>query len=107
VFDLRDNPAEPISYLTTTRWSLIALGVTIDMEGLTESTILCNTLPDDPGTPGVVDEMTQCFNFPEATEELMLPYDDVNLLFSWLMLIAMTLVTVGAAGVLVKRLDKI
>lgn len=71
---MRGKAAERISYLTTTRWSLVALGTTVDMEGITESTVLCNTL-DNPLTPEV-DDVTRCFHYPEATENLMLPYGE-------------------------------
>ena len=34
-------------YLSTTRWSLTALGVTIDLPKIVESTILCSDVPTD------------------------------------------------------------
>jgi prepilin signal peptidase PulO-like enzyme (type II secretory pathway) len=39
VVDLRGNKLEPLSYLSTTRWSLTALGVTIGMDKIAESTM--------------------------------------------------------------------
>ena len=105
VFDLRDKPVEPLSYFTSTRWSLTALGVTIDMEGLAESTILCNELSEDapPLPPGI----SQCFNFSEARDDLLLSYSDENLLQSWLILVGTAVLMTGITGVLVKRLDAV
>ncbi len=105
VFDLRENKAEPLSYLSATRWALTALGVTMDMETQVEATILCNPLPDNPLTPED-DAKTICFNHPEATENLMLPYDDDKLLQSWGVLILMTFVALTITGILIKRLDQ-
>src|ERR1043165_5100121 len=51
VFDLRGNAFEPLSYFSTTRWSLTALGVTIDMPKIVESTILCSDVPTNPLDP--------------------------------------------------------
>ena len=105
VFDLRENPAEFLSYLTTTRWALTALGVTIGMEEQMEATVLCNVPPDNPMTPEDESKTTVCFNYPDAKEDLMLPYDDDRLLESWGILIAMAVVTLTITGVLVKRLE--
>jgi ABC-type multidrug transport system ATPase subunit/predicted component of type VI protein secretion system len=105
VFDLRGKAAEPLSYMTTTRWSLLALGVTIDIEGQTESSILCTTMPDDPRTPQV-DQATVCRHHPEATDDLMLPYSDDALVQSWAILTATMMLTVGMTGLLIKRLDR-
>ncbi len=99
VFDLRGNRAEPLSYLTATRWSLLALGVSIDMPAQAESTVLCNEAPAGQGTV--------CRHFPEATEELMLPYRDGDLVRSWAYLLAMTGLSVLVSGVLIRRLDPI
>jgi ABC-type multidrug transport system ATPase subunit/nucleoside-triphosphatase THEP1 len=37
IFDLRDKPAEMVSYFSTTRWSMVALGVTLDLDEMAES----------------------------------------------------------------------
>ncbi len=103
VFDLRDQAAEPLSYLTTTRWSLVALGSTLDMEGITGSTVLCNTL-DNPLTPEI-DEVTRCFHYPEAVENLMLPYGKDKLLQSWGVLLLTMAFGLVVTGVLIRRLD--
>ncbi|MBC8506553.1 MAG: FHA domain-containing protein [Anaerolineales bacterium] len=106
VFDLRDNAAEPLSYLTATRWSLTALGVTIDMEEQVEATIVCSELPENPQAPQSQSGKTLCFNYPDATEDLMLSYDDDMLLQSWGVLIAMAVISLTITGILVKRLDR-
>jgi hypothetical protein len=105
VFDLRDKAAEPLSYTTTTRWALTALGVTIDMEEQVESTIICNSLPDNPLTPNDESEETVCANYPDVTENLMLPYGDDELMKSWGILIAQAFVTLTITAILIKRLD--
>jgi ABC-type multidrug transport system ATPase subunit len=106
IFDLRDKPAENFSYFTTTRWSMIALGVTVDLENLAENTIICNTMEDDPRTPEIGDEFTNCIHYPEATEDLLLSYEEDNLLISWGVMIAMGLVFLMFTGISIKRLDK-
>ncbi len=105
VFDLRGKTAELLSYPTTTRWALTALGVTIDMEEQVGSTVICNSLPDNPLTP--IDESgeTVCTNYPDATENLMLPYGDDQLVRSWGILVAQAFVTLTVTAVLIKRLD--
>jgi len=105
VFDLRDKTAEPLSYITTTRWALTALGVTIDMEEQVEATIICNSLPDNPQTPLDESERLVCANYPDATENLMLPYGDDELLKSWGILIAQAFIALTITAILIKRLD--
>ena len=105
VFDLRDNPAENLSYFTATRWALTALSVTIDMEEQVSATILCNEMPDNPMTPANEEGQIQCFHFPEAVDDLMLPYDDDQLMRSWIVLIVMGFGMLAVTGVLIKRLD--
>jgi ABC-type multidrug transport system ATPase subunit/predicted component of type VI protein secretion system len=107
IFDLRDKPSEIISYFTTTRWSMVALGVTVDMEEIAESTILCTTLPDDPMTPSIGDEVTNCFHHPEATENLQLPYDEGKLVESWAVLVGMGLLFYLLTALSIRRLDKL
>jgi hypothetical protein len=106
VFDLRDKAVEPLSYLTTTRWSLTALGVSIDMEEQVAATVICNPAPDNPMTPEDETGRIICFNYPEAAEDLMLPYDDDQLIRSWGILMSMAVVTLAITGILIKRLDK-
>jgi len=104
VFDLRDNKFEPMSYLSTTRWALTALGVTIDMNKIADSTILCNDVPENPLDPNSTLK-TVCFNYPEAKDELRLPYDDAQLGRSWAVLIGMTVLFLGVTWVLLRRQD--
>jgi ABC transport system ATP-binding/permease protein len=104
VFDLRGNKFEPLSYLSTTRWSLTALGVTIDMNKITESTILCNDAPENFPDPNNTLK-TVCFNYPNAKDDLRLPYDDAQLGRSWAVLIGMTILSLGVTWYLLRRQD--
>jgi hypothetical protein len=106
VFDLRDKATEPLSYLTSTRWALSALGVTIDMEAQVEASILCNALPDDPRTLENEADHPICFNYPDAKENLMLPYGDENLIQSWIILVAMAFISISVTGFLIRRLER-
>ena len=102
VFDLRGKTAEALSYLTTTRWALTAIGVTIDMPRLAESTIVCNRLPGDPQAPAPV----VCIQHRDAVDDLLLPYGDEKLLQSWAVLAGTALLTLTLTGILIKRLDQ-
>ena len=102
VFDLRDNAFEPMSYFTTTRWSLTALGVTIDMPEIVESTILCQDVPENPLDSNSALK-TVCENYPEATDDLMLDYSDDMLFKSWGVLFGMSILFLGITGVLLER----
>jgi ABC-type multidrug transport system ATPase subunit/pSer/pThr/pTyr-binding forkhead associated (FHA) protein len=102
VFDLRENTFEPFSYLTTTRWSLTALGVTVDMPEIVESTIICTEMPQNPLDPGSGLE-TVCTNFAEAQDSMMLNYEPEMLVRSWLVLIGMSLGFIAITGVLLKN----
>jgi ABC-type multidrug transport system ATPase subunit/pSer/pThr/pTyr-binding forkhead associated (FHA) protein len=105
VFDLRGKAVESLSYFTATRWALTSLGVTIDMPRLAESTIVCNTLPPDPRNPQAA-PVTQCQNYKDAVNDLLLPYDHDKLIQSWAILVGMAVLTMGLAGVFIKRLDR-
>ena len=102
VFDLRGNAFEPMSYFTTTRWSLTALGVTIDMPEIVESTILCSEVPENPLDANSATK-TICENYPEATDDLMLDYSDDMLLKSWGVLLGMSILFLMLTGVLLER----
>jgi ABC-type multidrug transport system ATPase subunit/predicted component of type VI protein secretion system len=102
VFDLRDNAFEPMSYFTTTRWSLTALGVTLDMPNLVESTILCSDVPENPLDPNS-SMKTICENYAEAKDDLMLNYDDDMLLKSWGVLLGMSVLFLMITGILLER----
>jgi hypothetical protein len=104
VFDLRGNKFERLSYLSTTRWALTALGVTIDMNKIAESTILCNDVPENPLNPNGRLK-TVCFNYPEAKDDLRLPYEDAQLVKSWTVLIGMTFLFLAVTWSLLRRQD--
>jgi ABC transport system ATP-binding/permease protein len=102
VFDLRGNTFEPMSYFSTTRWSLTALGVTIDMPKLVESTILCSDVPTNPLDPNSATE-TVCENYKDATQDLLIDYNENLLLRSWMVLIGMSILFLAITGVLLAR----
>lgn len=102
VFDLRGNAFEPLSYFSTTRWSLTALGVTIDMPRIVESTILCSDVPGNPLDPDSALE-TVCQHYPEAADDLLIDYDEELLLRSWTVLIGMSLLFLTVTGILLAR----
>jgi len=102
VFDLRENTFKPLSYFTTTRWSLTALGVTIDIPELVGSTILCSQVPSNPLDPSA-GLGTVCTNYPDAREDLLLDYNEDMLLISWGVLAGMTLLFLSITGVLLIR----
>lgn len=104
VFDLRGNRFEPLSYLSTTRWSLTALGVTIDMDKIAGSTVLCNEVPENPLDPNSALE-TACFNYPDAMDDLRLDYGNEQLLVSWSVLAGMTILFLGITWLLLFRQD--
>ena len=104
VFDLRGDKLEPLSYLSTTRWSLIALGTTIDMPKITESTILCNDMPENRLDPNSALK-TVCFHYPEARNDLRLPYENEQLARSWATLIGMTILFLAVTWLLLSRQD--
>jgi len=102
VFDLRGNRFEPVSYLSTTRWSLTALGVTIDMPKLVESTILCTDVPSNPLDPNS-EKKTVCENYKDATKDMLINYDQDLLFKSWMVLIGMSFLFLMVTGVLLAR----
>jgi len=104
VFDLRGNKFEPMSYFSTTRWSLTALGVTIGMDKIAESTILCNEVPENPLDPNSALK-TVCFNYPEAKDDLRLNYENDQLLRSWFVLAGMTVLFLAVTWFLIRQID--
>jgi ABC-type multidrug transport system ATPase subunit len=102
VFDLRGHAFEPLSYFSTTRWALTALGVTIDMPKLVESTILCTDVPTNPLDLNSATE-TVCENYKDATDDLLINYDEDLLLRSWLVLIGMSVLFLTITGILLAR----
>ena len=102
LFDVRGNKSEPLSYLSTTRWSLTALGVTIDMDQIAESTILCNAVSENPLDPNSALKPV-CFNYPAARDDLSLDYGDEQLARSWTVLIGMTILFLAVTWFLLRR----
>ena len=102
VFDLRGNSFEPMSYFTTTRWSLTAIGVTIDMPEIIEATILCSDIPVNLLDPNSKTK-TVCENYSDARDDLMLDYGDDMLLKSWGVLTGMSVLFLVLTGVLLER----
>jgi hypothetical protein len=92
IFDLNDKPIEAVSYLTTTRWTLVALGTTSDVNGLAENSISCGTLPiDDPTTPEDERNEPQCRHTP------LIPLIDYGDNFGDLLAVWVVLGVFGAA----------
>lgn len=104
VFDLRGNNFESMSYFSTTRWSLTALGVTINMNQIAESTILCNEVPSNPLDPNSALK-TVCFHYPDAKDDLRLNYADDQLVKSWAVLTGMSLLFLTVTWFLIRRVD--
>lgn len=102
VFDLRGNAFEPLSYLTTTRWSLNALGVTVEFPEIVGATILCSEVPENPFDPESA-VRNICAPYPQAQDDLMLNYDDEMLIRSWGVLAGMGLIFLIVTGVLLAR----
>ncbi len=104
LFDLRGNRFEPLSYLSLPRWSSTALGVTIDMNRIAGSTILCNHVSEDPLDVNSVLK-TVCFNSPATKEDVRLNYSNEQLTRSWKVLIEMTFLFLGVSWFLLRRED--
>ena len=102
IFDLRGSLFQPLSYLSTTRWSSTALGVTIDMNKIVGGTILCNEAPENPLDSNSV-LTTVCFNYPQAKDNLSLPYGNTQLIISWIVLPGMTILFLGGTWFLLRR----
>ena len=92
LFDLRGSRFEPLSKLSTARWSVTALGVTVDMDRIAESTILCN-------------DTAECFHYPAARNDLRLNYDNGQLVRSWGVLTGMMLLFLSVAWSRLKRVQ--
>lgn len=104
IFNLRGNRFEPLSYLTATRWGANAIGVTVNMDKLAGSTILCNNVPSNPLDPAAGTK-TVCFNYPDARKDLNLSYGNSLLLQSWLVLGLRTILSIAITALLLKRMD--
>jgi hypothetical protein len=102
LFDLRSKAVEPLSYLSPTRWSVTALGVTIDMNRIAQSTILCKEVRENSSDPNSAVK-TECFHAPEAKNGLSLNYANDQLLRSWMVLLGMIILCWGITWILLAR----
>jgi ABC-type multidrug transport system ATPase subunit/pSer/pThr/pTyr-binding forkhead associated (FHA) protein len=102
IFDLRGNTFEPLSYLTTTRWSITALGITNNLPKLVEATVLCTNLPENPLDPNSGTKPF-CQKYLDARKDLMLDYNDAMLLKSWGILLGMSILFLATTGFTLKR----
>ncbi|MBN1427457.1 MAG: FHA domain-containing protein [Anaerolineae bacterium] len=126
IFDLRDNPVEPVSYLTVTHWSLVGLGTTSDVNGLAKHTVGCGNkmeLDKDSievdfveGVPEVntdnvrmieTDEK-ECRSAPMDKEDISVAYGEgfFSLMGVWAILIFFGAAFTGATLIALKRYDK-
>ncbi len=103
-FDLRNHPAETLTHLTATRWSMLGIGISVDVPRQARSTILCQKQPDNPATERR-EEAEICRHYPEAEEDLILHYHKPDLPKAWTVLMAMALAGIGVTGVVVRRMD--
>jgi len=78
--------------------------VTIDMNKIAESTILCNDVPENPLDPNS-GLKTVCFNYSDARDDLRLPYDDGQLVRSWAVLTGMTILFLTITWFMLGRED--
>lgn len=123
IHDLRDKPVELISYAAATRWSSLAMGTTVDVMELAESTIVCGnkftldpaSIRIDPSTGGIDASALQlqetddpiCTNRAMAPEEIFLPYGNSagDLWRYWGILGGMIVLFALLTLLMVKRLD--
>ncbi|MFP4321152.1 MAG: FHA domain-containing protein [Anaerolineales bacterium] len=102
-FNIRGEPTEVVSTIAAARWSTIALGTTVDVNELTESSVLCAEVPSPQGTE------TVCQLTPVDDETLLLPYGDSAgyLLLNWGLLIGLGAIFTALAFFFTRRLDYI
>jgi len=106
LFGLQGNSIETLSPLSTTRWTTTAIGVTIDMNRIAQSTILCNNQPENSLDPNSAVK-TVCFNAPAAGNDLQLNYGNGRLTMSWAILIWMSIISLFGAWFLLRRLNPV
>jgi ABC-type multidrug transport system permease subunit len=112
IFDL-PAAAKPISYLNTTRWTLEAMGSSVNMDKLNELGVSCIDFEDDLTRTAILQnreqeepcegtQMRQSLNF-----DYFVNYEHSagNLIVRWLVLIAFALLFGGLAYVFQKRKD--
>lgn len=104
--------AKPISYLTTTRWTLEALGSTVDMELLREDGVTCLEPENERQRQMMGRSEAPC---QDGQQRLAPPYDfnviyrhnALHLLSRWVALIAFSGVFLGATYFVQRRKDVI
>jgi len=102
LFGLRGNNLEALSYLSATRWSTTALGVTIDMPRIAQSTILCSNTAENSLDPNSALKAV-CFNSPLAKDDLQLNYGNEQLTASWAVLIWMSILSLLGTWLWLRR----
>ena len=107
IFEL-PSTAKPISYLTTTRWTLEALGSIVDMQTLKESSVSCVEFEDkntgETKAPCKKDQLKQSVDF---TFHVDYQHQAAHLISRWLVLLAFACVFGGGTAWLQKRKDLI
>ncbi len=100
-FNIRGEPVEAVSTVAAARWSTIALGTTVDVNELTDSSVLCSDVQTPNGTE------TVCQLSPVDDETLLLPYGDSAgyLLLNWGLLLLLGAIFTGLAFYFTRRLD--
>ena len=104
--------AKPISYLTTTRWTLEALGSTVDMESLRVDGVTCLE-PENARQRQMLDRgEAPCKDgqqrlTPPYEFNVIYRYNALHLLSRWLMLLAFSGVFIGATYIVQRRKDVI
>jgi hypothetical protein len=111
IFDL-PGPAKPISYLTTTRWTLEALGDTIDLPTLADSSVSCIEFESqvfrrsfDAAKPPCRDG--QMKQKPDFKFTVGYRYDVGHLISRWIVLTTFAVVFGGLTWILQKKKDVI
>ncbi|MER2513556.1 MAG: FHA domain-containing protein [Nitrosomonas ureae] len=111
IFDL-PKEAKPISYLTTTRWTLEALGSTVNMELLRSQGVTCLEPEDDtqrqlmgefeaPCKSGQ-QKLTPSYNF-----NVTYRHEIIHLISRWLVLTVFAIIFIGLAALNQRRKDVI
>jgi ABC-type multidrug transport system ATPase subunit len=111
IFDL-PAAAKPISYLTTTRWTLEALGSTVDMESLNQMGVSCVEFEDEQSRLMVGQSEQPCIEGQMkqpalSTFNVHYEHSTGHLLVRWLVLLLFAVVFSSLAGFFQKRKDVI
>lgn len=109
IFDLPGG-ARAISYLTTTRWTLEALGSSVDLPGIEEEGVTCLEFATDPNPAAMSEEQEPCLQgqmYLPAAYNFNVTYDrrPGHLVSRWLALLFFTMLFAGLTYVVQKRKD--